>query len=158
VPAKLALTGVVVAGASFAAVNVIVVGLFGVTVMVDGDTVTPVGRPLTATMIVPLKSPSAVLLSFTCALAPGVNVNVLGAAVSVKSTPGGGFTTVVAVTVSATEVFALTLPDAPYTFTVLVPTAAPAAAVSLNVALVPIVTVAFAGETVTPDGKPLTET
>jgi hypothetical protein len=99
-----------------------------------------------------------VLLSFTGPLAPGVNVNVLGAAVSVKSTPGGGFTTVVAVNVSATEVFALRLPDAPYTFTELVPTAAPAAAVSLNVALAPIATVAFAGETVTPDGKPLTET
>jgi hypothetical protein len=136
---------------------VIVVGLFGVTVMVDGDTVTPVGRPLTATMIVPLNSPSAVLLNVTGALAPGVNANVLGAAVSVKSVPAGGFTTVVAVTVSATEVFVLRLPEAPYTFTALVPTDAFAAALSLNVALAPIATVAFAGETVTPDGKPLTE-
>jgi hypothetical protein len=129
--------------------------LFGVTVIFDGDTVTPVGRPLTTTAIVPLKSPEAVLFSVTCALAPGVSVIVAGVAVSVKSPLVGGVT---AVTVSATDVYVLSVPDAPYTFTVVVPTAALAAAVSVKVVLAPIVTVAFAGDTVTPVGKPLNDT
>jgi hypothetical protein len=156
VPAKLTRTAVAVAGASLAAVSVITIGLFGVTVILEGDTVTPVGSPLTATAIVPLKSPSPVLFSVTCALAPGVSVSVLGAAVNVKSVPAGGFT-VVAVTVTETEVSLLSVPDAPYTFTVLVPTAASVVAFNVNVVLEPIATVALAGAIVTPAGRPLTE-
>jgi hypothetical protein len=155
VPTKLTRTAVGVAGASLAAVSVTTTELFAFTEMVDGDAVTPVGKPFTATAIVPLKSPIAVLLSVTCPLAPGISVIVAGVAVSVKSPLVGGVT---AVTVSATEVFVLSVPDAPYTFTVLVPTAALAAAVSLKVVLAPIMTVAFAGDTVTPVGRPLNET
>src|ERR1700712_3409448 len=150
VPTKLTRTAVGVAGASLAAVSAITVGLFGVTVIFVGDTVTPVGSPLTTTAIVPLKSPEAVLFSVTCPLAPGVSVIVAGVAVSVKSPLVGGRGVVTAVTVSATDVFVLSVPDAPYTFTVVVPTAAFAAAVSLKVVLAPIMTVAFAGDTVTP--------
>ena len=62
-----------IAGASLATVSVTTTGLFAVTEMVDGDTVTPVGRPATATAIVPLKPSIAVLLSVTCPLAPGAN-------------------------------------------------------------------------------------
>lgn len=155
-PPKLTRTAVGVAGASLAAVSVIAVGLNGSTVIFDGETVTPVGRPLTATAIVPLKPFKAVLFSVTCALAPGVSIIVAGVAVSVKSPLAGGGV-VTAVTVSATDVFELRVPDAPYILTVLVPTAASAAAVSVNVVLAPIATVAFAGDTVTPAGRPLSE-
>jgi hypothetical protein len=161
-PTKLTRTAVGVAGASLAAVSVIAVGLYGVTVIFDGDTVTPVGKPLTTTVIVPLKPFKAVLFSVTCALAPGVSIIVAGVAVSVKSPlvggGGGGGGVVTAVTVSATDVFVLSVPDAPYTFTVVVPTAALAAAVSLKVVLAPIMTVAVAGDTVTPVGRALNET
>jgi hypothetical protein len=156
-PAKLTRTAVGVAGASLAAVSVTAIGLFGSTVIFAGDTVTPVGRPLTTTAIVPLKPFKAVLFSVTCALAPGVSIIVAGAAVSVKSPLVGGGGVVTAVTVSATDVFVLRVPDAPYILTVLVPTAALAAAVSVNVVLAPIATVAFAGDTVTPAGRPLSE-
>src|SRR3954454_23360292 len=131
-PAKLTRTAVGVAGASLVAVSVMAVGLYGSTVIFDGDTVTPVGRPLTTTVIVPLKPLKAVLFSVTWALAPGVTIIVAGVAVSVKSPlvgGGGGGGVVTAVTVSATDVFVLRVPDAPYTLTVLVPTAASAAAV-----------------------------
>ena len=137
VPTNVTCAGVAVAGASLAAVRVTTTGLFGLNEIVEGDAVTPVGRSFTAIAIVPLKLPLAVLLSVTCPLAPGVSVSVVGAAVTVNSPLPGGF---VAVTVSATEVFALRVPDEPYTFTVLVPTAASAAAVSVNVVLDPIAT------------------
>jgi hypothetical protein len=65
---------------------------------------------------------------------------------------------VAAVTVRAIEVLVLRVPDAPFTFTALEPTAASAAAVNVSVVLDPIATVAFAGDTVTPVGRPLTET
>jgi hypothetical protein len=65
---------------------------------------------------------------------------------------------VVAVTVSATEVLVLRVPDAPNTFTAVVPNAASAAAVSVNVVLEPMAIVVVAGDTVTPLGSPLTET
>jgi hypothetical protein len=68
-----------------AAVNVTTTGLPGVNEIVDGDTVTPVGNPLTATAIVPVKPCTAVLLSVTCPLPPWVSASELGAAVSVKS-------------------------------------------------------------------------
>jgi hypothetical protein len=74
----------------------------------------------------------------------------------VKSAAGGG--SVTAATVSATEVLVLSVPDEPYTFTVVVPSAAFAAAVSVNVVLEPTVIVVVAGNTVTPLGSPLTET
>jgi hypothetical protein len=154
VPTKLTCTGVVVAGASLAAVNVTTTGLFAVTEIVDGDTVTPVGRPCTATAIAPLKPLIAVLLSVTCPLAPGANDSVAGVAVSVKSLPEGP----AAVTVNETGMLVLRVPDAPCTLTVVVPRAASAAAVSVNVVLEPTATVAVAGDTVTPVGSPLTET
>jgi hypothetical protein len=156
VPTKLTCTGAVVAGASFAAVSVITTGFVEVSEIVAGDTVTPVGRPCTATAIVPLKPLIAALLNVTWPAAPGVNDSVCGAVVSVKSWAPGGF--VVAVTVSATVVLVLRVPDAPYTFTFVVPTTAFAAAVSVNVVLEPTVTVAVAGVTVTPVGSPVTET
>jgi hypothetical protein len=98
----------------------------------------------------------AALLNVTCPAAPGVRDSVCGAVVSVKSGLPGGF--VVAVTVSATVAFVLRSPDAPYTFTFVVPITAFAAAVSVNVVLEPTVTVAVAGVTVTPVGSPVTET
>src|SRR6201987_1271804 len=157
VPTKLTRTGDAVAGASAAAVKVIVAGFCGVTEIVEGDTVTPVGRPLTATAMVPLKPLSAALFSVTCAVAPGAIVTVAGDAVSVKSLVSGG-ATVVAVTVNATGMFALNVPDAPFTLAVVVPTTASDAPVSVNVVLDPVATVAFAGVIVTPEGSPLMET
>ena len=130
-------------------------GVPGVTEIVVGDTVTPVGKPFTATAIVPLKPAIAVLLSVTCPLAPGISPSVPGVAVSAKSAFDGP---VPAVTVNATETLVLRVPDAPYTFTVVVPSAASAAAVTVNVVLEPTFTVVVAGETVTPVGSPLTET
>jgi hypothetical protein len=155
VPTKLTRTGDAVAGASAAAVNVIVAGFAGVTEIVEGDTVTPVGRPLTATAMVPLKPLIAALFNVTCAVAPGAIVTVAGDAVRVKSVVTGGAT---AVTVNATGMFALNVPDAPFTLTVVVPTAASDAAVSVNVVLEPVATVAFAGAIVTPVGSPVMET
>ena len=89
VPAKLTRTGDGVAGASAAAVNVIVVGFAGVTEIVEGDTVTPVGRPLTATATVPLKPLIPALFNVTCAVPPGAIVTVAGDAVRVKSAAVG---------------------------------------------------------------------
>jgi hypothetical protein len=100
----------------------------------------------------------AALFSVTCATPPGAIVTVAGDAVSVKSVLTGGPTGTTAVTVNATETFELSVPDAPYTFAVVVPTAASDAAVSVNVVLDPVATVAFAGDTVTPAGSPLMET
>jgi hypothetical protein len=151
-------TGVGVAGASLAAVSVIASGLFTVTEMVDGDTVTPVGRPATVTAIAPLKPPIAVLLSVTCPLAPGTSASVLGVALSVKSVSEGGPVDPDAVTVNETGMLVLRVPDAPNTLAVVVPTAASAAAVSVNVVLEPMAIVAVAGDAVTPEESPLTET
>jgi hypothetical protein len=155
VPTRLTCTGVVVVGASLAAVSVIATELFAVTEIVDGDTVTPVGRPCNVTEIAPLKPSIAVLLSVTCPLAPCASDSVTGVAFSVKSPSEGGPD---AATVNATEMLVLRVPEAPYTLTFVVPTAASAAAVSVNVVLEPTVTVAVAGETVTPVGSPLKET
>ena len=154
VPTKLTCTGAAVVGASLAAVSVTTTGLFALNEIVAGDAVTPLGRLFTAIAIVPAKLPVTALLSVTCPLAPGVSVSVAGDAVSVKSP----VPVVADVTVRAIEALVLRVPDAPYTFTVLVPSAASAAAVSVNVVLDPIATVAFAGDTVTPVGRPLTET
>jgi hypothetical protein len=52
----------------------------------------------------------------------------------------------------------LRFPDAPYTFTIVVPTAASDAALNLKVVLDPTFIVVVAGEAVTPAGSPLTET
>jgi hypothetical protein len=79
-------------------------------------------------------------------------------ALSVKSAFDGGPVGPDAVTVKATGMLVLRVPDAPYTLTVVVPTTASAAAVSVNVVLDPTATVAVAGDTVTPEGSPLTET
>jgi hypothetical protein len=154
VPTKLTVTGPVT-GALLAAVSVTTTGVFGVTEIVVGDAVTPVGKPFTATAIVPLKPSIAVLLSVTSPLVPCVRARVLGAAVRVKSPVVTG---VVVTTVSATGVLVLSIPDEPYTFTMVVPGTASAAAVSVKVVLAPVVSVAVAGETVTPLGSPLTET
>jgi hypothetical protein len=138
-----------------AAVSVTTTGVFGVTEIVVGDAVTPVGKPFTATAIVPLKPSIAVPLRVTCPLVPCVRARVLGAAASVKFPVEMG---VVATTVSATGVLVLSIPDEPNTFTVVVPSAASAAAVNVKVVLEPTVSVAVAGDTVTPVGSPLTET
>jgi len=102
----------------------------------------------------PFTPSTAVLLSVTCPLAPGASDSVAGVAFSVKSLPEGP----AAVTVNETGMLVLRVPDAPCTLTVVVPRAASAAAVSVNVVLEPMATVAVAGDTVTPVGSPLTET
>jgi hypothetical protein len=154
VPTKFTVTGPAT-GALLAAVSVTTTGVFGVTEIVVGDAVTPVGKPFTATAIVPLKPSIAVPLRVTCPLVPCVRARVLGAAASVKFPVEMG---VVATTVSATGVLVLSIPDEPNTFTVVVPSAASAAAVNVKVVLEPTVSVAVAGDTVTPVGSPLTET
>jgi hypothetical protein len=154
VPTKFTATGPVT-GASLAAVSVTTNGVFGVTEIVVGDAVTPLGKPFTATAIVPLKPSIAVLLSVTCPLVPCVRARVLGAAARVKSPVEMG---VVATTVSATGVLVLNIPEEPYTFTMVVPSPASAAAVNVKVVLEPVVSVAVAGDAVTPLGSPLTET
>jgi hypothetical protein len=90
VPTKLTWTGVVVAGASFAAASVTTREFPDVSDNGVGDTVTPVGRPCTMTVIAPLKPSIAVLLNVTCPAAPGVSDSVGGATVSVKSGLTGG--------------------------------------------------------------------
>ena len=117
--------------------------------------VTPVGRPWTATAIVPLKPSFAVALNVTCPLAPCARLNVAGCAVSVKLPPVG---VVAAVTTNETDVRAFSAPDMPCTTSVLVPIAASAAAVTVNVVAAPAATVAFAGVRVQPEGIPLTPT
>src|SRR5438270_5064008 len=101
VPTKFTGTAVGVVEASEVAVKVTTNGVPGVTEIVAGDTVTPVGKPFTATATAPLKPAIAVLLSVTSPLPPGISASVPGVAVSAKSALDGP---VPAVTVNATEV------------------------------------------------------
>jgi hypothetical protein len=109
------------------------------------DAVTPLGRPLAARLTL-LANPLAVItvMVLVAPLAPGVTVNVVGAAVRVKL--GGG------VTVTFTVVVAVSAPEVPVMVMAVVPAAAEPLAVRVKV-LVVVVLVGLK-DAVTPAGRP----
>jgi hypothetical protein len=104
-----------VAGAVSEAVSVIVSGVPGCSVAVEGLAVTPVGSPLIAMLTLPLKPFRAEPFSVTWELEPAVRATVPGAAVSVKS---GLLTGVVAVTFRASVAVWVSEPEVPTKLTV----------------------------------------
>jgi hypothetical protein len=122
----------------------------GVSVNDAGLAVTPAGKPLNATPTVPLKAFSAVADNCTgCPAAPIVTLKDCGLTASEKSGAGGG-----AATVSASDAVCVRLPDDPVNVIVADTGAVPTAAVRLNVAAVPGVSVSDDGCAVTPGGRP----
>ena len=83
------------------AVKVTLCATPGVRANVAGFAVTPAGKPVIATITVPVNEFSAAAVTFTCKpAAPGVRVNVVGDADNVKS---GGGTSAEMVAVMAAE-------------------------------------------------------
>lgn len=120
----------------------------GVRVRVDGVAVTPAGRPVVATAMVPVKE----LIGFAVMLtgdpvAPAVMDSDVGARVNVKS--GGG--EMVAVTVAVCE----SMPDMAVRVSITLPGVAAADAVRAMVCAVPGVSVSVEGCAVTPLGSPV---
>jgi hypothetical protein len=139
------------AAADAAAVKFTCCGVPGVRVKLAGDAVTPVGRPLIVTGIVPVNPLMAVAETDTGrALPPAVTFKLVTFTESEKF----GLATA-AVTVSEKEAVWLSVPDVPVKTTVEVPAAADAAAVKFTCCGVPGVSVKLAGDAVTPVGRPL---
>lgn len=118
----------------------------GVTGLVENAAVTPVGRPLALNVVAELKPPVLVMVIVLVPLAPWVTVTDAGDAEMVK------FGVAVALTVRATVVVAVRLPEVPVMVTVDVPVVAVLLAVSVNT-LVPVVGF-VPNAAVTPLGKP----
>lgn len=148
---KLTGTAAVVVATVSSAASVTVVGVPGVTVIVEGEAVTPAARPLSVTPTVPVKPFNAVAVSVTVPLLPASSDMVVGEMEKEKS----GVPPEAAVTVNETVVVSLALPEVPVSVTVLVPTVAVEDAVNVKVAELPTAILALAGESVTPVGKPL---
>ncbi len=126
----------------------------GVNVSVAGLAVTPVGSPVIATEIVPVKEFSAVANALTGEpVAPATIVSDVGETVSEKSGGGGA-----AETVNATVAEWLSVPDVPVKVTAALPATAVAPAVSVMFCTVPGVSASVAGFAVTPVGSPLMAT
>jgi hypothetical protein len=136
-------------------VSVMLCGVPGVNVKEAGLAVTPAGKPLTATLAVPLNPFSAVADNCTgCPAAPMVRPRDCGLTASEKSaSAGGGETTLI-----ANEALCVSAPDVPVNVAVPDPAAVPAAAVRLRVAAVPGVRVSEEGCAVTPEGSPVIAT
>jgi hypothetical protein len=140
--------------ALFAAVRVTLWGVPGVSESDAGLAVTFAGKPLRATLTLPVKPFSAVAATWTGnPVAPGVRLSDCGVTASEKSGDGAKPPTVIArgaVWVSA--------PDVPVKVAVAEAAAVPTGAVRESVAAVPGVSVMDDGCTVTPEGKPATVT
>jgi len=118
----------------------------GVTGLVENAAVTPVGRPVAVSVVAELKPPVLVIVIVLVPLAPWVTVTDAGEAPMVK------FGVAVALTVSATVVVAVRLPEVPVIVTVDVPVVAVELAVSVST-LVPVVGF-VPNAAVTPLGRP----
>ncbi len=140
--------------AEAAAVKLTLCGVPGVTVMLEGDIVTPAGNPLTATLTVPEKPFRAVAVKVTgWALPPAVRLRLVTFAEKEKS---GGLGLLFVVRENDTEW--LSAPEVAVHITVVVPATAEAAAVKLTLCGVPGVIAMLEGDIVTPAGNPLTAT
>jgi len=118
----------------------------GVTGLVEKAAVTPVGRPLTVSVVAELKLFWLVTVIVLVPLVPWVIASEDGDAAMVK------FADAVAVTVRARVVVAVRLPEVPVMVTVAVPVVAVLLAVSVST-LVPVVGL-VPNAAVTPEGKP----
>jgi hypothetical protein len=140
VPLIVTVTVPVVAVLLAASVNVLVP-----TVLAGlNDAVTPLGRPDTDKLTLPLNPFCGLTVTVLVPLAPWVIARLLGVADSVKF---GG-----AVTVRETLVVCDKLPDTPVMVTVTVPVVAALLAVSVNV--LEVLTLLGLNDAVTPPGKP----
>lgn len=137
-----------------AAVRLSDAALPGVRVSVEGLTVTPVGRPESATATEPVNPLTAAAARLTdWPAAPAVSVRDVGLALKVKSA-----VVAAAETVSATAADWLREPDFPVMVTVELPADAEDAAVNVTFCATPGVRESEAGLAVTPVGRPLTVT
>ena len=118
----------------------------GVTGLVENAAVTPAGRPVALKVVAELKPPVLVMVIVLVPLAPWVTVKDAGEAAIVK------FGDAVALTVRATVVVAVRLPEVPVMVTVAVPVVAVLLAVSVST-LVPVVGL-VPNAAVTPLGSP----
>jgi hypothetical protein len=148
VPVMVTVAAPTVALAEAVSVSVEVALLFaaGVTGLVENAAVTPVGSPVALNVVAELKPPVLVMVIVLVPLAPWVTVTDVGEAAMVK------FGVAVALTVRATVVVAVRLPEVPVMVTVDVPVVAVLLAVSVST-LVPVVGF-VPNAAVTPLGRP----
>jgi hypothetical protein len=118
----------------------------GVTGLVEKAAVTPVGRPVALSVVAELNPPVLVMVIVLVPLAPWVTVTEVGEAAMLK------FGVAVALTVRASVVVAVRLPEVPVMVTVDVPVVAVLLAVSVST-LVPVVGF-VPNAAVTPLGRP----
>jgi hypothetical protein len=118
----------------------------GVTGLVENAAVTPLGNPVADNVVAALKLPVLVMVIVLVPLAPWVTVTEAGEAAIVK------FGVAVALTVRASVVVAVRLPDVPVIVTVDVPVVAVLLAVSVST-LLPVVGF-VPNAAVTPLGRP----
>jgi hypothetical protein len=118
----------------------------GVTGLVENVAVTPVGRPVALNVVAELKPPVLVTVIVLVPLAPWVTVREAGEAAMVK------FGVAVALTVRASVVVAVRLPEVPVMVTVEVPVVAVELAVRVST-LLPVVGL-VPNAAVTPLGNP----
>jgi hypothetical protein len=118
----------------------------GVTGLVENAAVTPLGRPVALSVVAELKLFWLVMVIVLVPLAPWVTATEVGEAAMVKVGVAG------ALTVSATVVVAVRLPEVPVIVTVAVPVVAVLLAVSVST-LVPVVGF-VPNAAVTPLGRP----
>jgi hypothetical protein len=118
----------------------------GVTGLVENVAVTPVGRPVALNVVAELKPPVLLMVIVLVPLAPWVTVREAGEAAMVK------FGVAVALTVRASVVVAVRLPEVPVMVTVEVPVVAVELAVRVST-LVPVVGF-VPNAAVTPLGNP----
>lgn len=124
------------------------------SVSVAGIAATPLGRPLSATWIVPVKPFCAVADTVNGSeLPPACSVSVAGVTERLKSGGGGASDTA-----SESSRLWLRLPEAPCSVIVAVVGCMLCAAVNVTVWAAPGVTLTVEGEAVTPCGRPLNET
>ena len=118
----------------------------GVTGLVENAAVTPVGRPVALSVVAELNPPVLVMVIVLVPLAPRVTVTDVGEALTLKAGVA------VELTVRASVVVAVRLPDVPVMVTVDVPVVAVLLAVSVST-LVPVVGF-VPNAAVTPLGRP----
>ena len=127
----------------------------GVSVNVDGDAVTPVGRPERVTCTEPLNPLAATVVSVTdCAEPPAVKVALDGLTCREKSGIGAVPPLLI---LRDNETVWVSGPEVPVNTTVPVVAAAEAPAAKLTVCGTPAESVSVAGVAVTPVGKPARE-
>ena len=130
------------------AVSVVLCAVPGVRVSVAGLAVTPVGRPVMATVTGAVSPLDGLALTLTAVpVPPAVRLSVVGASVSVKFGPGA--------TVSVNVAEWTCFPEVPEKVSVALPAAADELAVMVTFCGVPGVRLKVEGLAVTPAGSPL---